>query len=149
MARATRRAVTLPSTAGKKKLSFALTPLADAMFQLLIFFMLSSSLAPYSLISLTPGAASAEVAGAEPTDRPIPGAGPTIWHLSADSVRSGAEVFALSDLPELLSLMAARGSAQVVIFTDASATVQDIATVLNQLTLAELTSVQLISAEGR
>ena len=35
-----------------RRYRFVLTPLADAMFQLLIFFMLSSSLAPYSLITL-------------------------------------------------------------------------------------------------
>ena len=35
-----------------RRYKFAMTPLADAMFQLLIFFMLSSSLAPYSLITL-------------------------------------------------------------------------------------------------
>jgi biopolymer transport protein ExbD len=35
-----------------RRYKFVLTPLADAMFQLLIFFMLTSSLAPYSLITL-------------------------------------------------------------------------------------------------
>jgi len=34
---------------------FVLTPLADAMFQLLIFFMLSSNLAPYSLLTIRSG----------------------------------------------------------------------------------------------
>jgi biopolymer transport protein ExbD len=138
------RKVILPATRGKKKLSFALTPLADAMFQLLIFFMLSSSLAPYSLITLAPGAA----AQTAPAPTGAAAAQPTIWHLGAGSLRAGTETVPLGQIGEMIDKMRTAGSDHVVIFTDASATVQDVATVLNRVTLAHVGSVQLISAQG-
>jgi biopolymer transport protein ExbD len=56
-------AISLAQEGGRpRKYGFALTPLADAMFQLLIFFMLSSSLSPYSLIALTRGAPAGQSA---------------------------------------------------------------------------------------
>lgn len=59
-----------PESSGKRALpkstrryAFSLTPLADAMLQLLIFFMLSSSMAAYSLLGLNSAAAPALGAG--------------------------------------------------------------------------------------
>ena len=39
-----------------RRYRFSMTPLADVMFQLLIFFMLSANLAAYSLLPLRSGA---------------------------------------------------------------------------------------------
>jgi biopolymer transport protein ExbD len=113
---------------------FALTPLADAMFQLLIFFMLSSSLSPYSVIALTGGAAAGQslITGlADPlADSPNPDA-PVIWHLSRGQVRAGDQVYALDELADLGSALDA--VAEVLVFPARNATVQDIATVLEVL----------------
>ena len=139
------RRVILPRTRGRKKLSFALTPLADAMFQLLIFFMLSSSLQPYSLITLTPGAAQAAPTQAAPR---TPGGAPTIWHLGAGTLRMGTETVPLDDVGTFLDRMRAQGSDALVIFSGGGATVQDIASLLNAVTLAHVGSVQIVSAQG-
>ncbi len=51
----------------ERRYTFALTPLADAMFQLLIFFMLSTSLTPYSLLTITRGAGPAAALACPPS----------------------------------------------------------------------------------
>lgn len=140
-----RKVVSLPGTQ-RKKMVFALTPLADAMFQLLIFFMLSSSLAPYSLMTLTPGLSSVAAAAAPATDTPTI---PSIWNLSKGSIRVGVVQLPVSQTDALIKEMRSKGSDQVVIFSDGTASVQDVATVLNRLTLSGVGSVELISAEGR
>ena len=140
-----RKVVSLPGTQ-RKKMVFALTPLADAMFQLLIFFMLSSSLAPYSLMTLTPGLSSVAAAAAPSTDTPSK---PSIWNLSNGTIRVGVVELPISQTDAFIKDMQAKGSDQVVIFSDGSASVQDVATVLNRLTLSGVGSVELIAAEGR
>ena len=140
-----RKVVSLPGTQ-RKKMVFALTPLADAMFQLLIFFMLSSSLAPYSLMTLTPGLSSVAAAAAPATIEPSK---PTIWNLTRGAIRVGVVQLPLSQTDAFIQEMRNKGSDQVVVFSDGTASVQDIATVLNKLTLSGVGSVELISAEGR
>ena len=41
-----------------RRYRFSMTPLADVMFQLLIFFMLSANIAPYSMLDVRTGALS-------------------------------------------------------------------------------------------
>ena len=127
--------------------SFALTPLADAMFQLLVFFMLSSSLAPYSLLTLVPGPkgasdttgkATAPAADAEPVEV-------AIWHLSRGELRAGRVTIPISDLSSLIPEMRARDITRVVLFTTRTATVQDIATTLEVLNVNDIPSVQLVT----
>ncbi len=144
MAAARQRKVILPPGRGGKKLTFALTPLADAMFQLLIFFMLSSSLAPYSLLTLTPGAQAA----ASTTPAETSASFPAIWNLSGGTIRVGTVEVPLTRIASLIEDLRETGTDQVIVFAAASARVQDIATVLNQLTLAGVGSVELVSAEG-
>ena len=50
----------LPLPPRKRSYRVALTPLADAMFQLLTFFMLTTSLTPYSMLTI--GSASNKAA---------------------------------------------------------------------------------------
>ena len=80
-----------------RRYKFVLTPLADAMFQLLIFFMLTSSLAPYSLITLktapeevTEEEATANAGGNDPT-QPAPAnaaSDVTLWTVRNGTVTS-------------------------------------------------------------
>ena len=85
----------------KRSYRFALTPFADAMFQLLIFFMLSSSLTPYSLLTLqsgTPDAEAATGAGTDPAAPPQPQAQTepqdvALWTIEAGTVRVGGQEF--------------------------------------------------------
>lgn len=127
---------------------FPLTPLADAMFQLLVFFMLSSSLAPYSLIPLTGGAAGASPIEGEPApEAPPPEAGARVlvWHLSRGEVRAGAQTLPLADLRALIPALRDDPGVGVLIFPAPSATVQDLARVTEVLALAGVTRVQIVS----
>lgn len=141
--------ISLAGAGRPRRYGFALTPLADAMFQLLIFFMLSSSLSPYSLIALTGGAPAGQspVEGQAEAAAPIPdpAAKLVIWHLTHGRVRSGDQSVALSDLPSVIASLIAEDVSEVLIFPMRSATVQDIATVLEQLGSRGVTKVRLVS----
>jgi biopolymer transport protein ExbD len=137
---------------------FALTPLADAMFQLLIFFMLSSSLTPYSLLTLksapppaeeasATGAAIAEAAPASPAE-----AAPrdtALWTVEAETLIVGGQSFGFEALPDLAAALgSASAPADVILILRPSARVQDVTTILEALQLAQVASVQVTTAGG-
>ncbi|KIN75137.1 Biopolymer transport protein ExbD/TolR [Sulfitobacter noctilucae] len=135
---------------------FALTPLADAMFQLLIFFMLSAGLTPYSLLTFqsAPALASAppSVAGEDGVIPQVPALGPdgevALWTIEADTVLVGGQRFGFDALDDLAEALGATGApASVVLIVRPSAQVQDITTVLARLTAAEVASVQVSIGE--
>ncbi|RUS63328.1 biopolymer transporter ExbD [Pseudorhodobacter sp. E13] len=132
-----------------RRYGFALTPLADAMFQLLIFFMLSSTLSPYSLIALTGGAAAGQSAITGQADAqaqsPSPDDALVIWHLSRGQIRAGDQSLPLSDLASLMPALEQQGIDEVLVFPTRSATVQDIATVLEVLGLHGVAKVRLVA----
>lgn len=135
-----------------RRYGFALTPLADAMFQLLVFFMLSSSLAPYSLIPLTGGPAGASAlagaAAATPAPAPQPGQEAAVWHLGRGSLRSGGETVPLTTLPALVATLRGAGVTEVVLFSSRAATVQDVATVLESLAAGGIATVRMVAGAG-
>ncbi|SEL54695.1 biopolymer transporter ExbD [Roseivivax marinus] len=132
---------------------FALTPLADAMFQLLIFFMLSSNLTPYALLPVQSAPGAPEVTqpgtaggGGEAETPARPQAPTALWTLEAGAVRVGGQRFGFDALPALAEALGADGTpADVVVLVRPGATVQDIATVLESLQAAEVGSVQVAS----
>ncbi len=134
-----------------RKRGFALTPLADVMFQLLLFFMLTSALAPYALLPL------GQPAGAIPEARqntapalpqspgtPPPAAAQAIWHLGQDEVRSGQVRIALDMLPRALEDLQADGISDLVVFVTRPARSSDLATLLEAVQQAGITRLQLI-----
>lgn len=127
---------------------FSLTPLADIMFQLLIFFMLSSSLAPYALLPLSPPASATGTAPEAP-DRPAPQAdtalpAQVIWHLERGALRAGTERIPLASLPAALAALREDGIDDIVVFVTAEARAQDIADLLEPVRRAGLARLQLI-----
>ncbi len=135
---------------------FGMTPLADAMFQLLIFFMLSSNLTPYSLLSLQQRAPvtqdPAQIVGGEGTSvahtAPSNSNGAAVWTVEPDAVLVSGQRFEFSQLAALADTLGAEDvAASVVLVVRASARVQDVATVLERLRAANVWSTQ-ISAEG-
>lgn len=144
-------AISLAQEGGRpRKYGFALTPLADAMFQLLIFFMLSSSLSPYSLIALTRGAPagqSAVLPGAADETAPTPeeNARMVIWNLTRGQVRAGDQTVPLAELPGVIAALKQQEVEEVLIFPTRAATVQDIATVLEMLGARGISKVRLVS----
>lgn len=128
---------------------FALTPLADAMFQLLIFFMLTSSLTPYSLLTVRSGV-DAGTATSDPSADPnaqdpiLPGANAQLWTVSQGAVIANEQTFSLADLPALATALVSQNEAvEIILIMQASAEVQDLTSVLEALTAAGVASVQL------
>ncbi|MEL6523516.1 MAG: biopolymer transporter ExbD [Pseudomonadota bacterium] len=123
----TQTAFVIPADQSRGKAAFALTPLADVMFQLLIFFMLSTSLAPYALLPL--GAPAPETPSQTPQAAPTANA-QSIWHVSRDQIRIGSEMMPLHDLPGFLDTITPGTVDEVLLFATRAATAQDIATAL-------------------
>ena len=149
-----------PLPVRKRTYRFALTPLADAMFQLLIFFMLSSSLTPYSLISLqsAPDAAlSASAASSGPirydetaalAAEPTAAQGP-IWRLYDGRVTTGGQEFPLDQLSQLAAAFAEQAQPETLTLLLASdARIQDVASAMAALETANLIGVR-IAREAR
>lgn len=138
-----------------KRARFAMTPLADAMFQLLIFFMLSSSLAPYSLLTIRSGPEPQQAGDGQPGDTdPEPeavtilGANTVLWTLEPERVTIGGQTFDYDALPDLAVALAANEEAQVIVILRTEARVQDLATVMEALTSAGITAVQIIQGSS-
>ncbi len=136
----------------KRNYRFALTPLADAMFQLLIFFMLSSGLTPYSLLTLqsAPGGEETQTdPGADPqanAPEPVPNTQQNValWTIDAETVIVGGQRFGFDALDDLAGALGTAGSpSDVLLIIRPTAQVQDITTVLSRLTAANVASVQV------
>lgn len=134
----------------KRSYRVALTPLADAMFQLLTFFMLTTSLTPYSLLTIrTPQEAAAEAAeggGAGAGDGAAAPAVPglVIWELEDGVIRAGGNAYESRQLAELSEALALRGgNVHVQLVVGATARIQDVATAMAALKGAEVGKVEL------
>ena len=135
-----------------RRYRFALTPLADAMFQLLIFFMLTTSLTPYSLITLKSVSDAVDNSDASATgagDGPAPsnsnaGPSPTIWEVSYETVTVTGQSYAMDQLADLaLAIGTQDRPGEVVIQVGQEARVQDIAIALEALESANISAVQI------
>lgn len=141
----------------KRSYRVALTPLADAMFQLLIFFMLTTSLTPYSLLTLrhtaeaAPSEDTAAGAGRGETGQTAPASTRkiTLWSLGDNAVTTGGQVYERSQLPDLADAMSTLGTpgTVIVVVTDA-ARVQDVAAALEALRRANIDAVQITTEGG-
>jgi biopolymer transport protein ExbD len=139
----------------KRTYRFALTPLADAMFQLLIFFMLSSSLTPYSMLTLQ---TAPEMPDAAATASSAPGPGPgapapsgalEIWRVDRDVIIANGQRLTFDQLDSLAEALGTTGRpAQVVLIVLPGARVQDVSTVLARLQRADVMSLQVSRGEG-
>ena len=145
-----------PLPENPRRYRFALTPLADAMFQLLILFMLSTSLTPYSLVTLRTTPDDAEETApetdpaapidesAEQTADPAADTGTTIWSLGNGTVTTNGQVYDIEQLPSLAEAIGSLDDpGQVVILVGNAARVQDVASALEALDSAEVEAVQL------
>ncbi|MGJ8603737.1 MAG: ExbD/TolR family protein [Marivita sp.] len=134
-----------------RRYRIALTPLADAMFQLLIFFMLTTSLTPYSLITLK---SVSDDAVQEDTGGPGAGDGPsqanstgtaaTIWEIGNDIARIAGQTYGMDQLADLaLAIGTQDQPGQVVLQVGLEARVQDVAFALEALENANIDAVQI------
>ena len=133
-----------------RRYRFVLTPLADAMFQLLIFFMLASSLTPYSIMTLRSGpdavAEGAGGPGGEGAATAATAVSPetVLWTLDDGAVVVGGQVFDPEDLFDLADALGSDAApASVILIVRETARVQDVATAMEALEGANVASVQI------
>lgn len=119
---------------------FVLTPLVDVMFLLLIFFMLSSQTAPYFLLPVTSDAAAPEqAAGGD-----APGRAELVVTVGSGYARLNGERVAFDALPERVARAIRSGYAEALLTTGATATTQDLVTVLDVFRRESFAHVRLV-----
>lgn len=125
-----------------------LTPLVDIMFLLLIFFMLSSQTAPYSLLEIiAEGAPTATPAPAQPAEQTAP-ASEMIIAISRDYARVNGQRIEMAALPDALAQYKAAGYERAVVLPTGTATVQDVVSVIEAVKQVALTQVRVVSQSG-
>lgn len=126
-----------------------MTALADVLFQLLIFFMLSSNLIPFSMLSLRSGGLEGGATNAPQTETGGEGGHNTsigttaVWTLRPGAVVAGGQVFDASRLPGLVDALKMQGTPNVLLILKPEVKVQHLTTVLEALSDAGITSVQI------
>ncbi|MFN3145142.1 MAG: ExbD/TolR family protein [Paracoccaceae bacterium] len=131
-----------------------MTPLADAMFQLLIFFMLSSTLTPYSLLTLQTASLPDAADSASASQGPAAGStnAPSevvIWRLERNGIRAAGQQIGFDQLGALAdALGAADRPAHVLLIVLPDARVQDVSTALSHLRRANVDAVQVSAGEN-
>lgn len=127
----------------RRRVFFALTPLIDVMFLLLIFFMLSSQVSPYALM---PVGGVAAASGDSPPAAAGAVSGPLAIRLSHGQVRVGGQDIPLADLPVAARRFVDQGISAFIVVPSASADVQDVVTTLEVLKAVSANDVTLVSA---
>ncbi len=135
-----------------RRYRFSLTPLADTMFQLLVFFMLSANLTPYSLLTIRTGVLGAD-GGAGPSATTRPDGAPNgnivdptataVWSINADSIVANGQRFALDRLPDLADALNRQGVSEVLLVSQKGASVQALVTALEVLSANNILAVRV------
>lgn len=143
----TRRKIELPRS--RRNYRFTLTPLADTMFQLLVFFMLSANLTPYSILTLRTGtlgavgpaqSAQASPAGQSNIVNPMASA---VWSINSDSIVANGQRFALDRIPDLAQALHQQGVTEVLLISQKGATLQALVSILEVLAAHQITAVRV------
>lgn len=131
---------------------FSMTPLADVLFQLLIFFMLSSNIVPYSMLTLRSGGLEGDSASNEAQEAEMmatDASATAVWTLHPDGLVARGQRFDLGRLPSLAEALTAQGTRNVLIVVGADVHVQQVTTVLETLAARGIESVQIASGAAR
>jgi len=137
----------LPRHIRRRRASFVLTSLIDVIFLLVIFFMVTSQIVPFSMILLGPVAREEGVA-VPPAPSEAEKAAPVTVRVSAGSVRIGSQTVAMANLRKALDDLRKSGVTGLLLLPTASATVQDMVTVLETTRAAAIENVTLINRPG-
>ena len=135
-----------------RRYRFSMTPLADVMFQLLIFFMLSANIAPYSMLNVRTGALSGGGGTSpDPDSETQPGRttdirSTAVWTLDeTGTILASGQRFDPARLPALADALTAQGTRDVLVVLKRDVAVQQLVTVLQTLAARGITSVQIAS----
>lgn len=134
---------------GRKKTRFVLTPLVDIIFLLLVFFMLSSQIAPYSLLSIAQPATivsgdnSQQSAATQPP--PTNTTRSVTLQILKGHLRSGNKLISLEELGAAARAFKDANIEEVLLISTRSATVQDVITSLEMFKANDIGRVRLIA----
>ena len=135
-----------------RRYRFSMTPLADVMFQLLIFFMLSANIAPYSMLDVRTGALSGGGGTTpDPDSETQPGRttdirSTAVWTLDeTGTILASGQRFEPARLAALADALTAQGTRDVLVVLKRDVAVQQLVTVLQTLAARGITSVQIAS----
>ena len=132
-----------------RRYRFSMTPLADVMFQLLIFFMLSANIAPYSMLDVRTGALSGGGGTPDPDSETQPGRttdirSTAVWTLDeTGTILASGQRFEPARLAALADALTAQGTRDVLVVLRRDVAVQQLVTVLQTLAARGITSVQI------
>lgn len=141
--------ITLASPLPKRR-AFSLTPLADALFQVLVFFMLSGSLASYASLPLRNATLTARDGRGDPVQGATVEATETaVWTVGRDLIIANGQRFPFARLPALATALKAQKTSHVLLIARKDAQVQTITDVLEALTVHGITSVQIAQGDAR
>ena len=139
------RKIALP--ARQRRYRFSMTAMADMLFQLLIFFMLSANLTPFAMLDLRMGGlagpAEAQDGASAHSDTLSDIRATAVWTLSARGLTAGGQRFGLEGLEALADALALQGTANVLVVLRPDVAVQDVITVLEVLAARGIASVQI------
>ena len=131
----------------RRRIHFLLIPLVDVMFLLLIFFMLSSQTAPYSLLEImaagTPGAAQPAPQTATPA--PAQSTPELLVSVARGYARFNGARVEMADLRSAIDQYKAAGFSRAVVTTGQAATVQDVVSVLEELERGAFAEMRLVT----
>jgi biopolymer transport protein ExbD len=125
----------------RRRIQFLLIPLVDVMFLLLIFFMLSSQTAPYSLLEIMAAGTPGREQPLPQTTTPVQSAPELLVSVARGYARFNGTRVEMADLQSAIEQFKAAGFSRAVVMTGQAATVQDVVSVLEALernTFAEM-----------
>ena len=129
---------------------FSMTAMADVLFQLLIFFMLSANLSSYGLLDIRSGALAGGDGGAEASQagRVTPAGTTAVWTLAPDRITAGGQRFALTQLDRLAEALVTQGTTDVLLVLRQDVPVGRVVAVLEALQARGIVSVQIADGGG-
>lgn len=125
-----------------------MTAMADMLFQLLIFFMLSANLTPFAMLDLRMGGLAGPAEARDGASPPAADAlsdirATAVWTLSSRGLTASGQRFGLEGLEQLADALALQGTANVLVVLRPDVAVQDVITVLEVLAARGIASVQI------
>ena len=135
----------LSSRPPRRRMTFMLTPLVDVMFLLLIFFMLSSQTAPYSLLQIAAQGAPDAPERPAPAVTPARGEGEMVVSIARGYARFNGARVEMADLGTAIETYKAAGFRSAVVTTGQAATVQDVVWVMEALERGAFAEMRLVT----
>jgi biopolymer transport protein ExbD len=129
----------------RRRIVFMLIPLVDVMFLLLIFFMLSSQTAPYSLLEIVAQGTPGQESAPQTPPAAVAPATELLVSISRGFARFNGTRVEMADLRSAIETYKAAGFSRAVVTTGQAATVQDVVSVLEALERAAFAEMQLVT----